>query len=100
MTEKLKGKLAVVTGASAGIGAASARALAGEGAQLVITARRQDRLDALADELRSSGTQVTVVAGDAGGEHGGASRTRGGKGGGAPRHSHQQRRGRYLQERR
>jgi NADP-dependent 3-hydroxy acid dehydrogenase YdfG len=65
MTEKLKGKLAVVTGASAGIGEASARALAGEGAQLVITARRQDRLDALADELRSSGTQVTVVAGDA-----------------------------------
>jgi NADP-dependent 3-hydroxy acid dehydrogenase YdfG len=65
MSEKLKGKLAVVTGASAGIGAACARALAEEGAHLLITARRRDRLDALATELRGGGTSVIVVPGDA-----------------------------------
>jgi NADP-dependent 3-hydroxy acid dehydrogenase YdfG len=65
MSEKLTGKLAIVTGASAGIGAACARALADEGAQLVITARRKDRLDALAEELRAKGVSVLVVVGDA-----------------------------------
>ena len=62
---RLSGKLAIVTGASAGIGAATARALAREGANLVVTARRRERLDALAKELAPLGVDVHVVTGDA-----------------------------------
>lgn len=56
----------IITGASAGIGAETARSFASErpGSKLVITARREDRLRALAAELETSGTHVTVVAGD------------------------------------
>ncbi len=61
---KLDGKVALITGASAGIGQAAARALAGEGAKLVLTARRQDRLAALAAECKKLGGDAVYVTGD------------------------------------
>ena len=63
-TQDFNGKWALVTGASAGIGVALARELAGHGAKLILTARRKERLDTLAAELRAKGTEVRIVAAD------------------------------------
>src|ERR1700738_2795747 len=65
MIAKLTGKVALITGATAGIGKACARALAKDGARLVLTGRRQDRVEELKQEAEKFGTQVISVAGDA-----------------------------------
>jgi len=62
----LRGKRALVTGGSSGIGAALARLLAAEGVDLVLTARRKAQLDAVADECRAAGVKVDVIVADLG----------------------------------
>jgi 3-oxoacyl-[acyl-carrier protein] reductase len=65
MTGKLAGKVALITGASAGIGRASALALAQEGASLVLTARRTERLEELKVAVEQAGGKAVFVVGDA-----------------------------------
>ena len=60
----LMNKTAIVTGASSGIGYATARLFAQEGANVVVTARRSDALDALVAEIERDGGQAIAVAGD------------------------------------
>lgn len=60
--QPLAGRVAVVTGASSGIGAATALRLAQAGAAVAVTARRQDRLDALAQEIATAGGTALPLA--------------------------------------
>lgn len=55
----LQGKTAIITGASSGIGAASAKALAAAGVKVVAASLTQDRLDDLVDEIRQAGGEAT-----------------------------------------
>jgi NADP-dependent 3-hydroxy acid dehydrogenase YdfG len=64
MTERLDGTVALVTGASSGIGAAAAVSLAAAGATVAVAARRKDRLDALASSIGDHGGTVLVLESD------------------------------------
>jgi short-subunit dehydrogenase len=57
-------KIAVITGASSGIGAATARKLASQGLRVILVARRQERLERLAEEIRKTGGQAEILAAD------------------------------------
>ena len=64
MAGSLEGRVAVITGASSGIGEATARALAAEGAAVALGARRVDRLQALAQEIESGGGRAVAIEAD------------------------------------
>jgi NADP-dependent 3-hydroxy acid dehydrogenase YdfG len=57
----IKGKVVVITGASSGLGEATARHLASLGAKLIIGARRIDRLQAIAKEIEAAGGEARAV---------------------------------------
>ena len=61
---KLDGKVAVITGASSGIGEATAKALAAEGASVVVAARRNDRLSELVERINDNGGKAVSVGCD------------------------------------
>ncbi len=64
MAERLDGTVALITGASSGIGEATARALAVQGAAVALAARRKDRLEQLAEAIRGNGGQALVIETD------------------------------------
>jgi NADP-dependent 3-hydroxy acid dehydrogenase YdfG len=64
MSENIEGKIVIITGASSGLGEATARRLANEGATVVLAARRGDRIQALADELNGNGGRAKAVTTD------------------------------------
>jgi NAD(P)-dependent dehydrogenase (short-subunit alcohol dehydrogenase family) len=61
---RLRNKVALITGASAGIGLATAKLFAAEGAKLVVGARRQTELEGLVSEIEANGGQAGSLAGD------------------------------------
>jgi NAD(P)-dependent dehydrogenase (short-subunit alcohol dehydrogenase family) len=62
--KKLQGQVAIVTGAGRGIGAATARRLAAGGASVVLAARTEEEVEAIAAELRKKGSRAIAVAAD------------------------------------
>jgi len=64
MTDNIANKVIVITGASSGMGAAAARHLAAKGANVVLGARRADRIHALATEITDAGGKATAVVTD------------------------------------
>jgi NADP-dependent 3-hydroxy acid dehydrogenase YdfG len=64
MLDELADNVAIVTGASSGIGEATGRALAEAGAKVVLTARRRDRLEKLAAEIQAAGGNALAVPAD------------------------------------
>ena len=64
MSDNITGKVVVITGASSGLGEATARLLSGEGATVVLGARRADRIEALAAELEANGGTALAVQTD------------------------------------
>jgi NADP-dependent 3-hydroxy acid dehydrogenase YdfG len=64
MSDRLDGTVALVTGASSGIGAATAQALVAQGASVALAARRVDNLESLAAQLRDQGGTALVIETD------------------------------------
>ncbi|MGN0318391.1 MAG: SDR family NAD(P)-dependent oxidoreductase [Lachnospira sp.] len=61
---RLKDKVAVITGGNSGVGAATAKLFAAEGATVIITARREAALESVAEEIKAAGGNVLAVAAD------------------------------------
>src|SRR5213075_2807488 len=64
MSNNIEGKIVVITGASSGLGEATARLLSAQGATVVLGARRANRIKSLADELTGNGGQAIAVTTD------------------------------------
>ena len=64
MSDNIAGKVVVITGASSGLGEATARLLSAQGASVALGARRVDRLKSLADQLTKGGNKAIAVATD------------------------------------